>query len=112
MTSIDLNSDSAQELINDLGADIGDSLRGIIEGSIEDLEGFGRAIAQSLLEIWIIPDEDRREALRQELGAQAKLLAEQQRLRVSAEAWKAVDRNLEIVSRVAFTMLRGAVAGL
>lgn len=113
MEPIDLNNeDTLDTIIGDLGSDIADAVRNVANGTVSDLEGFGQGIARNLLEIAQIPDEDRREALKQELGAQARLLAEKQRLSVAAEGWKVFDRNIEIASNVAFTFLRAAAAGI
>lgn len=113
MEPIDLeNPETIETLVNELGSDFSESLRGIVNGTVEDTEGFGRAIVQGTLSLWQIQDEEAREAARQELYAQSRLLVEKQRLCVVAKGWAMVDRNVDLLSRTVFTLLRTAAVAL
>lgn len=103
-----ITEDTMQSLINELGENFVDLLRGQVDGAITDLQIVGTDIARNLMETWQIEDDEVREATRKELAAQGRLLLEQRRIRASEATWRVVEASLDAATGIAFTFLRTA----
>lgn len=95
-----------ETLIASVGKDLAKSLIGLVDGAVNDIEHFGLAIARNMVQVAQRPDGPDKDALMAELRAQARLLAEQNRIRVNNESWKQAERLLDVASSVLVTVLR------
>lgn len=99
-----------KQLGEEIADDIIASLQGIASGAADDIEAFGKGIARNLIEVAQMPDSPEKELLQKELIAQARLLAEQQRIRINNESWRVFDRVVQTAGNVLITVLRNAAA--
>lgn len=95
-----------------LGKEVGDlivaSVKDVVDGAADDIVAFGHGIATNTITVLQMPEGPDKAALLAELGAQAKLLAEQNRIRVNNESWKVVESIVNTATSVAVVVLRNA----
>lgn len=97
------------QLKKDLGPVLTDALSDVLEGSRSDLEKFGQGIAQDLLSISTVLDQKWSEERTAQLLDQMKVLAEINRIRAEAAAWRMAEKIITAVLRAA---IAGALAAI
>lgn len=88
-------------LAGDLKNEVIAGLRGVVDGTAEDLRTFGLQIGMDLVRAV----REKREDLIEEVKHQAQVLAEVQRIRLVAASWDEVGRIIAVAGRVAMKAL-------
>jgi len=78
-----------------------DNLRGLLEGTQEDLALYAEKIATDVTLATSVPDDERRNALLRELLGQVQAIAEINRLRAVAGAWDIFNTVLRATVKTA-----------
>lgn len=97
---LDLSKFDLDKLKLDVSRTLADGVGDLLEGSREDMEAFGAAIADDMLEAYLTGRED----LTEILEAQLKVVAEINRVRAENHTWT-------VVTKVTRAILEAAVAG-
>lgn len=95
------------KITESLGEVMAGELFGIVEGAQEDIQKFGIGIAQSAVLIMQRPEGADRDALLAEVHAQARLLAEQNRIRANNASWKVVESVVSTAIGATLAVLTG-----
>lgn len=93
------------QLADDLKVEALSGLDGLIDGAKEDLEAFGKDIANDLIRAV----KEKRQDLLSELGHQLEVLAEVNRIRLVNATWAQVTNVVMVVGRVAMKMALAAI---
>jgi len=72
----------------------------ILEGATEDINKYAVAIATDLAKLLTIPDDSRRNAVRDECLSQLKAVAELNRIKVNNATWKAFQAAMSVLASI------------